>query len=162
MTIDYGEAVATLCDIQGIRRILTRFVPLRNAKQHIRTHQSSGHSKSVVDSKSLGQLRESFSQVGRTAEGNNQSPITLLVGSGINSGTVGIVLNYLAPCLEEIHLSGGHWIEGGMWHRPEQMNMGVPGYDWHLWRTSEEAIREVKTHVDEFITANRQKMNMAQ
>lgn len=76
-------------------------------------------------------------------------PVKLLVGSGINPATVRVVLDYLLSFgLEEIHLTGGRWVEGEMWQRPEHMGMGAPGNEWSVWRTSEETIRDVRLQVE--------------
>lgn len=40
-------------------------------------------------------------------------------------------------------------MEGGMWHHVDEMGMGVPGNEWDVWRTSEDAIREVRSQADE-------------
>lgn len=78
-------------------------------------------------------------------------PITILAGSGINPATVGSLLQEILPSgLEEIHLSGGRWVEGDMWHRPEDLGMGVIGHEWSIWRTSEAAIRDVRMQADSF------------
>jgi len=76
-------------------------------------------------------------------------PISLLIGSGINPATVDHIFFFLQDDLQEMHLTGGRWIKGGMWHCPEGMGMGAPGNEWDIWRTSEEAIREVRVRVDE-------------
>lgn len=74
----------------------------------------------------------------------------LLPGSGVNASTVRSVLEALLPYgLQEIHLSGGVWEDGGMKHRPEGMGMGIGGRgDWGVWKTDEQKIREVRLIVD--------------
>jgi copper homeostasis protein len=111
----------------------------------------SGHSNTAVNS--LGVLPSIFRHAEELAiRDKRQRPITLLVGSGINPVTVDVVLECLAEFgLQEIHLTGGRWVEGEMWHRPERMNMGVPGNEWSVWRTSQEAIREVRVQADAFL-----------
>jgi len=111
----------------------------------------SGHSNSVVDS--LATLAQIFEQIERMGQDKKrQRPITLLVGSGVNPVTVNHVTRSLLPYyLSEIHLTGGRWVEGGMWQRPANMGMGVPGNEWNVWRTSEEAIRDVRAQMDELL-----------
>lgn len=72
--------------------------------------------------------------------------LTILPGSGIDSGTVGLILDSLLPLgLQEIHLSGASWVEGGMLYRRENMGMGVGGQgEWGVWTTDEQKIREVR------------------
>ena len=111
---------------------------------------SSGYRKSAVDSARDGVLVKIVDCAKRVAEKKKrQRPISLLFGSGINPVTVDRILHFLHDGLREIHLTGGRWIEGGMWHRPEGMDMGTPGNEWNVWRTSEEAIREVRVRADE-------------
>ena len=50
--------------------------------------------------------------------------------------------------MEEIHLSGGGWIESEMKYRPEGMGMGVGAGEWGIWRTREEVVREVRRIAD--------------
>ena len=104
----------------------------------------SGHYKSVIES-----IRSDV--LPRIVQLGCQSQISILVGSGINPTTVKQVLAYQDIGLREIHLTGGRWVEGEMWHRPEGMGMGTPGNGWSVWRTSEEAIREVRSLADESI-----------
>lgn len=73
--------------------------------------------------------------------------VTILLGSGINPTTVRAVVSALRP--REIHLTGARWCDNGMWYRPEGMDMGATGHEWDVWKTNEEAIREVKTIADE-------------
>jgi copper homeostasis protein len=59
------------------------------------------------------------------------------------------VLGTLLPYgLQEIHLSGGSWIEGEMAYKREGMGMGVGKGEWGVWRTSEQQIREVRLIAD--------------
>jgi copper homeostasis protein len=102
----------------------------------------SGHCKSVVES-FRSEVLSRIVQLGR------QSQTSILVGSGINPTTAKRVLAYQHIGLREIHLTGGRWVEGEMWHRPEGMGMGARGNEWSVWRTSEEAIREVRSLADE-------------
>lgn len=71
-------------------------------------------------------------------------------GSGINSKTIRSILDALLPHgLEEVHLSGGRWIEGNMMHRPSDMGMGVSReVEWSIWRTVEGSVREVRRICD--------------
>jgi len=128
MTVDIREALMNIASIPGIIRILT-----------------SGHAKSAPSDDS--ELEEMMYDCGirKKVPGS----ITLLAGSGINPATVKRVVKRLRPSgLREIHLTGGRWVEGNMWHRPEDMGMGVVGHEWSVWRTSEEAIMEVRLQVD--------------
>lgn len=71
--------------------------------------------------------------------------IRILPGSGINVSTIPVLCKaLLSHGLEEIHLSGGKWVDGRSTYRPEGMGMG----EWSIWRTDEEAIRQVRDLVD--------------
>lgn len=76
--------------------------------------------------------------------------LAILPGSGINPGNIGAILDTLLPLgLQELHLSGGGWVEGGMLYRRENMGMGVGGHgDWRVWTTDEQKIREVREIAD--------------
>jgi copper homeostasis protein len=76
--------------------------------------------------------------------------LTILPGSGINPGSVGLILDSLLTLgLQEIHLSGASWVEGGMLYRRENMGMGVGGQgEWGVWTTDEQQIREVREIAD--------------
>lgn len=73
--------------------------------------------------------------------------VTILPGSGINPTTVGRVVSDLRP--REIHLTGARWCDNGMWYRRTGMDMGAADHEWDVWKTSEEAIREVRAIADE-------------
>ena len=78
------------------------------------------------------------------------SAARILVGSGVNARTVGLLLNELLPCgLREVHLSGGGWVPSEMEFRREGLGMGVGGDgEWGVWRTDEDKVREVRGLVD--------------
>jgi copper homeostasis protein len=83
----------------------------------------------------------------------NQEPrIEILPGSGINSSTVSALCQALLPHgLREVHMSGGHWIDGASIWRRNGMGMGIGGAgEWGIWRTSGSAIRAVKDAIDSF------------
>ncbi len=57
--------------------------------------------------------------------------------------------NLLPYGLREVHMSGGRWTESEMTHRSEGMGMGASVQnDWSIWLTDGNAIREVKSIVD--------------
>lgn len=72
-------------------------------------------------------------------------PITILPGSGINPITVGaITCTGWWKFFQEIHLSGGHWVDGAMHVRRTSMGMGLGGLgEWGIWRTDAEQVKEV-------------------
>lgn len=77
--------------------------------------------------------------------------ITIMPGSGVNSKTIRALLEALLPYdLDDVHLSGGRWIEGNMMHRRPDMGMGTgKETEWNSWRTDEEEIRSVRRISDE-------------
>ncbi|KZP25297.1 hypothetical protein FIBSPDRAFT_918441 [Athelia psychrophila] len=127
LTANYSLALNTLASVKGITRILT-----------------SGQSPSITRLHDLPQVKHAI------ADHCKKYPEqTLLFGSGINPDTVETVLASLANYdLREIHLTGAHWEDGGMRHRPEGMGMGAPGHAWDVWSTSQHAIRAVRSHAD--------------
>jgi len=131
MTVDYTEALFDISTIPGVSRILT-----------------SGHGKSVVVADALSTILH-YANL-RAVPSRLPRSINILAGSGVNPVTVRHVLrpHHLQFGLRDIHLTGGRWIEGDMWHRPEDMGMGVIGQEWSVWRTSEAAIREVRSLAD--------------
>lgn len=102
----------------------------------------SGHGKTVLQSLDvLKSLYETTRQVSREASW----VLNILPGSGIDPDTVGPILDSLLPHgLQEIHLSGGSWIESGMEFRKEGMGMG----EWAIWSTNEEKVRRVRQVTD--------------
>ncbi|KAF7971684.1 hypothetical protein HWV62_20128 [Athelia sp. TMB] len=121
------EALKVLASVKGITRILT-----------------SGQSPSITRLDDLPQIKRAIAN--HCAQYPHQ---TLLFGSGINPDTVEAVLASLAANeIREIHLTGGHWEDGGMRHRPGGMGMGAPGHEWDIWSTSQHAIRAVRSHAD--------------
>jgi copper homeostasis protein len=76
---------------------------------------------------------------------------TILAGAGINPRTVRDVLDYLLPYgLNEIHLSGGRWVDGQMVHRRAGMGMGTSAErQWSVWLTDGDVIREVRGTADD-------------
>lgn len=116
----------------------------------------SGHAKSV-DANALLEILD-YLRRGKVSHGPGMSmetklprSISILAGSGVNPVTVKSLLSTIllrGLKLQEIHLTGGRWIEGDMWHRPEGMGMGAIDHEWGVWRTSEVAVREVRTLAD--------------
>lgn len=78
--------------------------------------------------------------------------LTILPGSGINPATVGPILDVLLPLgLQEIHLSGSRWIDGGMSFRRQGMGMGIGGEgEWGIWIVDGEKISEVREIADKY------------
>ncbi|EPQ60465.1 hypothetical protein GLOTRDRAFT_31628 [Gloeophyllum trabeum ATCC 11539] len=98
---------------------------------------------------SLPTLCSLFRYRSRPKADSRQGP-KLLVGSGINPGTIQPVLDALLSLgLEEVHMSGGRWVEGGMQFRRDGLGMGAGRQvEWSVWRTSEQAVREVREILD--------------
>lgn len=130
MTRAAEEAYDMVASISGVTRILT-----------------SGLSPSAPSS--LPTLCSLFRYRSRPKADSRQGP-KLLVGSGINPGTIQPVLDALLSLgLEEVHMSGGRWVEGGMQFRRDGMGMGAGRQvEWSVWRTSEQAVREVREILD--------------
>jgi copper homeostasis protein len=78
--------------------------------------------------------------------------IEVLPGSGINSSTVGALCEALLPHgLREVHMSGGHWIDGASNWRRAGMGMDIGGTgEWGIWRTRESAVHAVREILDSF------------
>ncbi|TFK77403.1 copper homeostasis protein cutC [Pluteus cervinus] len=131
MTSDPLEALRDIMDIGGFSRILT-----------------SGQARSVPEA--LITLEALYTTVYQLVDGEPWT-LTILPGSGINPETIRPILDALLPCgLQEIHLSGGAWEDGGMKYRPEGMGMGVGGQgEWGIWKTDENKIRRVRAIADE-------------
>ncbi len=56
--------------------------------------------------------------------------------------------------LNELHLSGGRWVDGRMVHRRPGMGMGASAeQEWNVWLTDGVAIREVRSIVDNSATS---------
>jgi copper homeostasis protein len=143
-TITALDAIST---IHGITRILTRCVPSRHLNDSDVAPSRSGQSASAPEGVHV--LRELLqrSQTGRGP--------TILPGAGINPGTVRDVLDSLMPYgLNELHLSGGRWVDGRMVHRCAGMGMGASAeQEWNVWLTDGVAIREVRSIVDNSATS---------
>ena len=107
----------------------------------------SGQGKSATDA--LGTLQSLYRTTKQLVK-DEPWGLTILPGSGINSESVGSILDSLLPLgLQEIHLSGANWVEGGMLHRREGMGMGVGGEgEWGVWTTEEKKVREVREIAD--------------
>ncbi|KAJ7161250.1 copper homeostasis CutC domain-containing protein [Mycena crocata] len=129
MTYDAAEALRDVMSIGGVSRILT-----------------SGHGKTALES--LDTLESLCATTQKFAE---ELPwvLSILPGSGINSETVGLILDALLPRgLMEIHLSGGSWVDSEMAYRHEGLGMGVGEGEWSVWTTSEVEVREVRRFAD--------------
>ncbi|KAG6889991.1 hypothetical protein C0995_012951 [Termitomyces sp. Mi166 len=76
--------------------------------------------------------------------------LTILPGSGINPTTIASVLGALLPLgLQEIHLSGSRWIDGGVSFRREGMGMGIGDEgEWGIWMVDGEKVSEVRDIAD--------------
>ena len=107
----------------------------------------SGQGKSATDA--IGTLQSLYRTTKWLVE-DEPWGLTILPGSGINPGNVGSILDSLLPLgLQEVHLSGASWVDGGMLHRREGMGMGVGGEgEWGVFRTEEKKVREVREIVD--------------
>ncbi|KAG2155536.1 copper homeostasis protein CutC [Suillus clintonianus] len=119
-----------LSKIDGITRILT-----------------SGQGITAASANSLNVLKDLLDLAK-----NQDTRIEILPGSGINSSTIGALCQALLPHgLREVHMSGGHWIDGASIWRRDGMGMGIGGPgEWGIWRTSASAIREVKDVINSF------------
>jgi len=125
MTKDVHEALQDILNIRGISRVLT-----------------SGHGQTVLQS--LDVLKSLYEA---TRQASEKTPWILIIlpGSGVGPDTVGPIVDALLPHgLQEIHLSGGGWIESKMKFRKEGMAMG----EWAVWNTNEERVRQVRRTVD--------------
>jgi copper homeostasis protein len=107
----------------------------------------SGQGKSVPEA--LETIQSLYRTTKRLVE-DEPWRLTILPGTGINSGNVGSILDSLLTLgLQEIHLSGASWVEGGMLYRRENMGMGVSGEgEWGVWTSDEQKIREVREIAD--------------
>ncbi|KAJ7492309.1 copper homeostasis CutC domain-containing protein [Mycena latifolia] len=131
MTRHADEALRDVMRIGGISRILT-----------------SGHGPQVGDPESLKTLESLCQTIQKLAE-DLPWVLSILPGSGINSKTVGPILDALLPLgLMEIHLSGGSWVQSGMVHRQAGLGMGVGESEWGVWETSEAKVRDVRQFAD--------------
>ncbi|KAK0505703.1 CutC family-domain-containing protein [Armillaria luteobubalina] len=129
MTRDHIEALRDIVNIVGISRILT-----------------SGHGRTVVES--IDTLVSLFRAANRIA--GNSWPLTILPGSGVNANTIDSILVSLLPLgLEELHMSGGSWLDGEMQYRREALGMGVSAeLEWAIWQTDGLKVGEVRAIVD--------------
>ncbi|KAK0233605.1 CutC family-domain-containing protein [Armillaria fumosa] len=129
MTRDHIEALRDIVNIGGISRILT-----------------SGYGKTVVDS--IDTLVSLFRAAKRIA--GNSWPLTILPGSGVNADTIDSILVSLLPLgLEELHMSGGSWLDGEMQYRREALGMGVSAErEWAIWQTDGLKVGEIRAILD--------------
>ncbi|KAG5722786.1 Copper homeostasis protein cutC like protein [Termitomyces sp. T112] len=132
MTRDAEEALRDIEGIGGISRILT-----------------SGHGKTAPDA--LATLQSFFLMTKELIE-DKPWGLTVLPGSGVNPTTITPILDALLPLgLQEIHLSGSHWIDGGMSFRREGMGMGAGGEgEWGIWMVDREKVSEVREIADKY------------
>lgn len=130
MTRDHIEALQDIVSIGGISRILT-----------------SGHGRTVLDS--IDTLASLF-RVAKRLAGDDSWPLTVLPGSGVNADTIDPILVSLLPLgLEELHMSGGSWLDGEMQYRREPLGMGVSAErEWSVWQTDGLKVGEVRAIVD--------------
>jgi copper homeostasis protein len=127
----YFAALRDVMNVGGISRIL-----------------SSGHGKTAVEPQSLDTLESLCATTQRLAD-DLPWVLSILPGSGINSESVGPLLDtLLLHGLLEIHLSGGGWVESGMLYRRDGLGMGVKEGEWGVWVTSEVKVREVRRFAD--------------
>ncbi|KAJ7040290.1 copper homeostasis protein cutC [Mycena alexandri] len=129
MTRDPAEALADVISIGGVSRILT-----------------SGHAQTALEA-----LDTLESLCVKTQQLAKELPwvLNVLPGSGINSDSVGPLLDALLPQgLMELHLSGGGWEESAMVHRKDGLGMGVGAGEWGVWVTSEAKVRAVRRFAD--------------
>ncbi len=69
----------------------------------------------------------------------------VLIGAGVNAAVIQDFLNTL-PAARAFHMSGKTEIESGMRFRRDRVPMGLPGLDeWHIQQTSEKAVKQAKT-----------------
>jgi len=128
MTRDATSAFRGIASIPGITRVLT-----------------SGRGPTAVSPSSLAILLRLLKDSQQLSLANARPAITILPGSGINPDTVQLLLDNLLPAsLQEIHLSGGGWIESEMQYRREGMGMGR----WEVWQTDERKVAQVRQIVD--------------
>jgi len=61
----------------------------------------------------------------------------------------------------EIHLSGGHWVGGGVstQSRKENMGMGASGREWDIWKTDEIKVRATREKAEDAIRDELKKEN---
>jgi copper homeostasis protein len=114
---------------------------------YISLFSCSGQDKSVLEA--LETMKLLYRTTKRLVE-DEPWGLTILPGSGINPGSVGLILDSLLPLgLQEIHLSGAGWVEGSMLYRRENMGMGGGGEgEWGVWTTDEQKVREVREIAD--------------
>ncbi|KAG6841781.1 hypothetical protein C0991_007110 [Blastosporella zonata] len=131
MTRDADEALRDIESIGGISRILT-----------------SGQGKRALEA--LSTLASLF-RTTKELNGDERWGLTILPGSGVNATTVAPILDALLPLgLQEIHLSGSRWFQGGMRFKREGMGMGIGGDgDWGVWMVDGEKVSEVRNIADE-------------
>ncbi|KAJ7170203.1 copper homeostasis CutC domain-containing protein [Mycena filopes] len=129
MTRDPAQALADVMNIGGVSRILT-----------------SGHAQTALEG-----LDTLEAMCAKTQQLSKELPwvLNILPGSGINSDTVGVLLDALLPQgVMELHLSGGGWEESEMAHRKAGLGMGVGASEWGVWVTSEAKVRAVRRFAD--------------
>lgn len=82
--------------------------------------------------------------ISRLLELQAQGGPGVLIGSGVNAGVIRELRREL-PSAASFHMSGKQDVPSGMVFRREGVPMGIPGLDeWHIARTSEEAVRAAK------------------
>ncbi|KAJ6609375.1 copper homeostasis CutC domain-containing protein [Mycena sp. CBHHK59/15] len=138
-------------DLEVTKRLVDEALPLQGECRLLdalvlTSTRSSGHGKTVMEA--LDTL-ESLYQTTQDLADDLPRVLNILPGSGINTETVGPLLDALLPHgLLEIHLSGGSWVESGMKHRRAGLNMGVGESEWRVWVTGEVKVREVRRFAD--------------
>ena len=73
----------------------------------------------------------------------------VLIGAGVNAGVIRLLRQEL-PNARAFHMSGKENVPSGMVFRREGVPMGIAGFDeWHIPRTSREAVRQAREALDE-------------
>ena len=130
MTQDLARSFDVLGGIRGVNRILT----------------SGG---GTTAPQSLPVLKTLLQKSQLLLEQENRT-LTILPGSGINDKTIQNIFTLLPDGLQEVHLSGGTWVDGGMQHRVDGMGMGIGGAgEWGRWVTQTERVRAVCAQIHE-------------
>ncbi|KAG0707437.1 copper homeostasis CutC domain-containing protein [Suillus ampliporus] len=147
MTRDARNAWHQLSKIDGLTRILTRQA-LHSGQLIPRfTLLPSGQGITIASANSLNVLKDLLDLTK-----DQDTRIEILPGSGINSSTVGALCQALLPHgLREVHMSGGHWVDGASIWRRDGMGMGIGGAgEWGIWRTNGSAVCAVKDIINSF------------
>ena len=116
------------------------FLTLQQAKAlGIHTILTSGQAACCVDKISL--LNDLCEAAGED--------ITLMAGGGINASTVSILLSQTS--LTTFHMSGKRVLTSPMHYRNPSVSMGLPGLsEYEIWQTDENAVRSVKSLLENF------------